>query len=133
MGKMDMPRGDETVLLVEDNQEARAALRRILEWHGYRVLTADDADTAEEVARANGSELALLIADIVLPGRTGVALARALAQDFPGLRVLLMSGYTDREVDRGELGGIVSGFLAKPMTIRQLAFKVRELLDQPTP
>jgi DNA-binding response OmpR family regulator len=129
MSSTEELRGTETVLLVEDNDEARDALRRILEWHGYRVVAAADASQAEGVFESHRGTVDLLVADVILPGRTGVDLARGLLLRDPTLRVLFLSGYADGETPARELGSHVAGFLQKPVTIRQLAEKVRTILD----
>jgi two-component system, cell cycle sensor histidine kinase and response regulator CckA len=119
----------ELLLLVEDNEEAREALRRALEWHGYEVITAENASDAERRFGRTPRPVDLLVADVILPDRTGVELARALAPRHPGLRVLFLSGYSDMEIDLEVHGVGVSSFLEKPVTIRRLGEEVRKLLD----
>lgn len=135
-----MPKGTEgqggtderaTLLLVEDNEEACMALRRALEWHGYRVRVARSSAEAERNVRESPDPIDLLVADVVLPDRSGVELATVLARRRPGLRVLFLSGYERGELDL-DAGGIgPSAFLEKPVTIRQLGDAVRRLLDTP--
>jgi two-component system, cell cycle sensor histidine kinase and response regulator CckA len=122
----------ETLLLVEDNDEARDALRRALEWHGYTVLVARDAGEAEARFRKFAHVIDLMVADVVLPDRSGVVLAARLARSQPGLRVLFLSGYAGRELSLDADGIGPSGFLEKPVTIRQLGEEVRRLLDTAT-
>lgn len=130
MSEPDGLRGSETVLLVDDNPEARMAMRRTLEWHGYTVLEAESAAQAIEVAPKTDLPIQLLVTDVMMPGMTGVSLARTLIKDQPTLRVLFVSGYTDREVPRETVAETETAFLQKPMTIRELAKAVRELLDR---
>lgn len=120
-----------TLLLVEDNEEARMALRRALEWHGFRVRVARSAGDAERNVRETPEAIDLLVADVVLPDRSGVELASALARRRPGLRVLFLSGYQRQELDLDAVGIGPSAFLEKPVTIRQLGDAVRRLLDTP--
>jgi two-component system, cell cycle sensor histidine kinase and response regulator CckA len=117
-----------TVLLVDDNAEARSALRRTLEWHGYAVV--DTSEPEEAFAHARERTIDLLLTDIVMPKMSGLSLARKVVELQPGTKVLFISGYADGEVPRS-IPGVVTGFLEKPMTIGQVTGKVRELLDLP--
>lgn len=121
--------GTETVLLVEDEETVRGLAARVLRGHGYQVLEAADAAEAERMAATGGRFLHLLLTDVVMPGVSGLELARRLSSDRPKMRVLYMSGYTDETIDRrGVLDGNVA-FLPKPFLPEALARKVREVLD----
>ncbi|TVP59315.1 MAG: response regulator [Gemmatimonadales bacterium] len=119
------------ILLVEDDDEARMALRRALEWHGHEVLPTRTATEAERVFEERGASIQLLVADVVLPDRSGVDLAGRLAQRRAGLRVLFLSGYDRRELSLDAEGIGPSAFVEKPVTIRRLGDEVRRLLDTP--
>jgi len=122
-------RGSETVLIVEDEAALRALTRRVLEKHGYTVLDASDADAAAALAREHAGPIHLLLADVVLPGGSGRALADALLVQRAALKVLFMSGYTeDAIVHRGVLARDTP-FIGKPFAAETLAAKVREVLD----
>jgi len=122
-------RGSETVLVVEDEPGLRALTRRLLEKHGYTVLEAATADAAAALARDYPGPIHLLLADVVLPGGSGRALADALLSQRAGVRVLFMSGYTeDAIVHRGVLASNTP-FLHKPFSADTLTAKVREVLD----
>jgi PAS domain S-box-containing protein len=119
--------GDETVLLVEDDDGVRAFVSLTLAGRGYRVLEADRAQTAEEIA-ASSDGIDLLITDVVMPGRSGRELADRLRAARPGLRVLFTSGYPGDAVLHGDADD--TDFLEKPFGPLELAQAVRRLLDR---
>ena len=121
--------GRETVLIVEDEDILRALEREMLVTHGYRVLVARDAAEALELERRTPEPIALLVTDMIMPGRNGRELAEEFRRRRPGTRVLYVSGYAnDTVVDRGLLED-AAGFLQKPFSADALARKVREGLD----
>jgi CheY-like chemotaxis protein len=121
--------GTETVLLAEDDETLRPLARELLAKLGYLVLEAADSAAALAAARAHPGEIHLLISDVVMPGESGVQLARQLMAERPRLRVLYMSGYTDEAVVRHGLLTPGVNFLQKPFTPDVLARKVRDVLD----
>jgi CheY-like chemotaxis protein len=125
-----LPRGTETVLLVEDETGVRELIRDFLARCGYTVLEATEVPEAFTLFETHANHLDLLITDVVMPQMNGRVLAERLLERQPGLRVLYMSGYTDDQVlVQGIAGG--AGFLQKPFTPDVLARKVREVLDAP--
>jgi len=121
----------ELVLLVEDDPAVRAAMSSILEQHNYRLLVADDGVQALELFAARGSEIALLLSDVVLPrGLSGVDLAQRLRGKNPRLQVILCSGYSADKIEQGmdDLRGML--FLQKPYRVELLLSSMRSLLDQ---
>ncbi|HKU41965.1 MAG TPA: response regulator [Polyangiales bacterium] len=119
----------ETVLVVEDNDAVRIMLCRILRALGYRVIEAPHAKGALEQCERAGASIDLLISDVVMPDMSGLDLAYQLRTVRPGLRVLLMSGYSGLAVTRhGELGTDLP-FLQKPFNPDTVARKVREVLE----
>jgi PAS domain S-box-containing protein len=121
--------GNETILVVEDERAVRTMTRLILERAGYQVVEAAAPDEAREIFHSRADEIDLMISDVVMPGAHGPALFKQLAVEYPGLRVLYMSGYTDDEVIRaGRLEG-GENFMEKPFTSQKLLEKVREILD----
>lgn len=110
--------GSETILLVEDNAPLLRLASKILRRLGYRVLTANSAEAALDLCAREGNTVDLLITDVVLPGLTGPALADQLKAQWPQLRTLLTSGYTDEMVRRAIVGGR-RPFLQKPFTRRR--------------
>jgi PAS domain S-box-containing protein len=118
----------ETILLVEDEDPVRGALRRMLVARGYEVLEAFDPHEAMRIVKQHGRPIDLLVSDIVMPLMSGLELADHLLEGQPGLRILFVSGYAD-----GDLGPIIARdgveLLHKPFEEEALARRVRALLD----
>jgi PAS domain S-box-containing protein len=125
------PRGSETVLLVEDEQEVRLLAHRLLSQQGYRVLEATNGEEALYVAHEQGGEeIHLLLTDVVMPQMGGKELADQLKILRPDIKVLYTSGYTDDAiVHHGVLEPGIH-FLQKPFSLKTLSHKVREVLDR---
>lgn len=124
------PGGEETILLVEDQDQVREATRSILERLGYNV---EAVPTADEALRYldTGGEIDLLLTDVVLPGMNGLALAERVALGRARVRVLFMSAYTNEEsIPERSLHGRPCAFLPKPFSLDALARTVRDLLDR---
>ncbi len=127
------PRGSETILVVEDDVSLRLITRRMLESFGYRVHEAACAREAPEVWGKHGGEIALVLSDIVMPeGVTGRDLAAQLRARKPGLKVILMSGYSAESLGKGTEFLQRSGarFLQKPFETKMLLQTVRQSLDE---
>jgi two-component system cell cycle sensor histidine kinase/response regulator CckA len=124
-----MPRGAETVLLVEDDPDVRRVLGRILERSGYHVLVAADGPEAVERASRAVGPIHLLVTDIVMPGMSGPKLYRQLVEGRRGLKVLYVSGHTQEESVRDLSVSVDAAFLQKPFPPSLLARRVREVLD----
>ncbi len=123
--------GRETVLLVEDEDSLLIMGKRVLEKHGYAVLTASDGERALEVFRSHQGTIDLLMTDVVMPRLGGPDLYRELKREGRRVRVLFTSGYADRDIrSSGALDAEVP-ILLKPWTITDLLKKVREVLDAP--
>jgi PAS domain S-box-containing protein len=121
-------RGSETILLVEDEQPIRELVRKVLARYGYDVLEASDASHALEIAQRHPTPIHLLLSDIVMPGLSGPDLAQRVVRRRREMRVLYMSGFSNRlGTKAGALSGGV-GMLEKPFTPEQLATRVRECL-----
>ncbi len=117
-----------TVLLVEDERSLRKLTRTMLEDFGCTVLEAIDAAQALAIAKQTGSPIDLLLTDVIMPGMSGPAVADKLAPLRPEMKVLFMSGYTDRVIARH--GAPESGItiLRKPFNREDLARRVEEVL-----
>lgn len=125
-----MPRGSETVLIVEDDDEVRSLAREILQAFGYRVLEAAHGAEALAAARQHPGPIHLLVTDVVMPGMNGREVAEALARERPDTKTLYLSGYTENAVVHHGVVDARMAFLKKPFTPDTLARKVREVLDQ---
>jgi PAS domain S-box-containing protein len=127
--KGGMPAGDETVLVVEDEDIVRELCVRVLSRLGYKVLSAPNGRAALELAGSFGGRIDLLVTDVVMPGMNGRETADRLAGIHPEAKVLFASGYTEDAIVRhGVLEEGVS-FIAKPYSPAVLAEKIREILD----
>ena len=124
-----MPRGSETVLLVEDEAAVRDVTRAQLESLGYRVLACANAAEALVVAAGQIEPLHLLLTDVVMPGMNGRELAARLTEARTDLRVLFTSGYGEEVVSRH--GVLEPGvlLLQKPYALAKLASLVRDALQ----
>jgi len=127
-------RGQETILLVEDETNLRRLARQYLETQGYKILEAEDGAAALQIASGHKGEIDLLLTDVVMPGMNGRELAVHVAGDRRDIRVLYMSGYTENAI--GHNGMLYAGInlLQKPFSLPALKDKVREVLDsEPIP
>jgi len=122
-------RGTETVLLVEDEEALRRAAAEFLSLRGYSVLQAKDGLDALSVARTHGSTIHLAVTDVVMPHMSGGELAKELETLRPETRVLFVSGYAGQTVLDHKVVDVENNFLQKPFTLKQLAGKVRTVLD----
>ncbi len=127
---MVAPRGDETVLVAEDEDTVRTLVRVVLEAQGYHVLTASNGNDARSILQTYTGRVDLLITDVIMPETSGKELANLARTTVPDLPVLYMSGYTDDALDRHGLQGSADQFIQKPFTPLGLARIVREILDQ---
>jgi PAS domain S-box-containing protein len=121
-------RGQEVLLVVEDEPAVRNLVASSLRNDGYRLLLAGSAEEALEIEAAHDDAIDLLLTDAIMPGKSGVELAGLLAVKRPGLRVIVMSGYTE-----DTLNGLDARIelLQKPFAPRDLRRRIREALDQP--
>jgi CheY-like chemotaxis protein len=121
----------ETILLVEDEDAVRALARRVLEARGYTVLPAASGADAVRIAKQHEGIISLVLSDVVVPDMNGRAIGEQVVRLRPGIKLLLMSGYTDEDA---KLQGVLEDgvpFLEKPFTPDLLARKVREVLGVP--
>jgi signal transduction histidine kinase len=115
----------ETILLVDDDELVRAAARRILSRQGYGLLEAASGEQALELARSFAGKIDLLVTDLSMPGMSGLALAEALAEERPEVRVLFMSG----SLAAPRANAQVLPTVPKPFSVQSLALEVRASLD----
>jgi PAS domain S-box-containing protein len=120
--------GTETILVVEDQIEVRNFVETALRSYGYTVHTCVDGSDALRFAAQFEGPIHMLVTDVIMPGMNGVALAGLLTERRPGLRILLMSGYTDNAIPGSATIDDEISYLQKPFSPSQLAAKVREVL-----
>jgi PAS domain S-box-containing protein len=127
-------RGQETVLLVEDEANLRRLARQYLETQGYKILEAEDGAAALQIVDGYKGSIDLLLTDVIMPGMNGRELAAQASNHLPNVRVLYMSGYAENAV--GHDGTLDAGInlLQKPFSLPALRDRVREVLDsEPIP
>jgi PAS domain S-box-containing protein len=125
----EIPRGSETILVVEDEEKVLKLTVQILRGQGYAVLEGPHGDDALLVCEQHEGPIHLMVTDVVMPNMSGHELAKRLKAFHPEMKVLYMSGYTDSAIVHH--GVLVKGmnYIQKPFTIEGLARKVREVLD----
>jgi DNA-binding NtrC family response regulator len=121
-------RGRGTILLVEDDDTVRELSEEILREQGYQVLTAATGQEALTLTAEHKGTIDLLLTDVVMPGMSGPALAQELTRRSPQIRILFMSGYPDKEIDRHTLDTLDIDLLTKPFHMDELVDKVRAAL-----
>jgi CheY-like chemotaxis protein len=122
------PLGKASVLLVEDAAPVAAVLREVLERAGYRVTLARDGDQARLWLRS-ADAIDLLIADLILPGCSGIDVAREARERWPDIGILVISGHA-RDIDDDDLVTLRADFMAKPFTPEAMLERVNGLLAQ---
>jgi hypothetical protein len=127
----ELPRGNETIMVAEDDNAVRLLATRVLREQGYRVIEATNGKEALQIAARLDTQLDLLFTDIVMPVIGGALIAEQLLVRWPQLRVLYTSGYTENVIShQGRLDPGVA-YLPKPFTPAALARAVRHALDAP--
>lgn len=125
-----LQRGQERILLVEDEEMVRKVALRILKHLGYQVLAADGPEQALEMFAIHRGEIDLLLTDVIMPNMNGKELADKIRSIQPDIKVLFTSGYTQNIIaQRGVLEHEIH-FISKPYRRDALAHKLREVLDQ---
>jgi len=130
MVKEEIPRGNETILIVEDEEDVLTLAGRILSRQGYKVLEVTNGGEALEVCREEKQPIHLILTDVVMPqmsGRELIERCREIRQDF---KAIYMSGYTDNTITHHGILEKGLDYIQKPFTIEGLTRKVREVLDK---
>ncbi len=124
-----VPRGTETILFVDDDEENLTVGRKILAGLGYQVYIARDGKTSLEIYTAMGEQIDMVVLDYVMPGIGGREVFEALRRLDPDVRVLLSSGYSSNNQVAHMLDQGCKGFIQKPYDAGRMARKIREILD----
>jgi hypothetical protein len=122
-------RGQETILVVEDDLQVRGVTIRALQGSGYRVIPAASGEEALAIARKPGERFDMVVTDVVMPGMTGREVVDELRRRMPDIPALFVSGYTQEAI--AQRGVLDSGleFMPKPFTPSTLVARVRAMLD----
>ena len=123
------PRGRETVLVVDDDEELAFLLKRMLRRAGYRVSVFTESKKALDHYRASRGNYDIVVSDMTMPGMTGMALTREIKAMTPGIPVILCTGYNDRRARQAAETIGVRTFLMKPVEMHTLLTAVRQELD----
>ncbi len=121
--------GQETILIVEDDDSIRRLVTHALETAGYTTFSAESGDKAIALLKEKNLSIDLLFTDIIMSGMTGDELAAILQAENPDLKVLFSSGYTQNHIVKNGVLKPGTHFLHKPYTLRDLLKKIREVLD----
>lgn len=128
------PRGEETVLVVEDQELVRKTTVRILEGARFRVLQAARGEEAMQVAATlNGTKIDCVVTDVIMPGMSAVTMVQRLSEKYPRLKVVFTSGYPGDVLESHGLSEKTVEYLAKPFTTSALLGKIRDVLDRSPP
>ncbi|MBN1220313.1 MAG: PAS domain S-box protein [Anaerolineae bacterium] len=125
----DLPRGTETILLVEDDTMVRELAARVLREQGYTILEATHGREALEVAQDHSGKIHLLLTDMVMPQMGGRALSDQIQERCPGIKILLTSGYSGTAMIRQGITSPDMVFIQKPFLPADIIRKVRQVLD----
>jgi PAS domain S-box-containing protein len=125
--------GPETILLVEDDEAVRPLIAQALRLYGYTVLEAGTGAEALDIAEREPATIDLLLTDIVMPGMNGRELAEQLLAEQPALHVVYTSGYPADTIIRHGIAHASTAYLEKPYLPDDLAHKIRDVLDAPSP
>jgi len=123
-------KGTETVLVVDDEPDVRYFVETVLHLHGYRVLSAGNAETALAQLPVAAGEVHLLFSDVGLPTLDGFELNRRVRVFYPGVKTILCSGYTDAKLKTRMAKEEIDGFVPKPYDAGGLLQAIRAVLDK---
>lgn len=123
------PKGNETLLVVDDDRSILDLIIDTLQPLGYTLIDATCAEEVLEFIERSDAQFDLLLTDMVMPGMNGRELARSVKEKYPGTKVIFMSGYTSDMI--ANQGALQAGeiFIQKPLSPMNLAGKIRRVLD----
>jgi two-component system cell cycle response regulator CpdR len=116
------------ILLTEDDESVCTFVKRALEMDGHEIMTAKDGAEGLSLLQGENGAFDLLLTDIKMPVMDGIALALAVARDYPKLTILLMTGYADQRERAANLKALIHDVITKPFTLPQIRAKVGEAL-----
>jgi CheY-like chemotaxis protein len=116
------------ILIAEDEEPVRMLVTRALAEEGHFVVATVDGIEALDMIQSENGAFDLLLADIKMPGMDGIALALAVARDYPKLPILLMTGYADQRERAFGLEVLITDVIAKPFALAEIKFAVASAL-----
>ncbi|UFS75831.1 response regulator [Tardiphaga sp. 37S4] len=116
------------ILIADDEESMRLLVGRAIAMDGHEIVTAEDGAEALEILTERGGAFDLLLTDIKMPVMDGIALALAVARDFPELTILLMTGYADQRERATGLNAIVHDVVTKPFSVADIRTAVADAL-----
>ena len=116
------------ILIADDEESMRLLVGRAIAMDGHEIVTAEDGAEALEILTEQGGAFDLLLTDIKMPVMDGIALALAVARDFPDLTILLMTGYADQRERATGLNAIVHDVVTKPFSVADIRTAVADAL-----
>ena len=127
---IELTHGDETILIVDDDDSIRKMIVDTLQPLGYTTMAASCAEEALELWKLSKNKIDMIISDVIMPGMNGPQLVEAIEQDKPDIHVILISGYTDNAITH--LGALENNYtlLNRPLLPTSLAVNVRNILDK---
>ena len=128
--QFDELKGNETILLVEDEEAVRSLVQKVLEKFGYTVWSAKDGTEALDIFERYCDQIQLIITDVVMPNMSGRDLVEILQSRKTDIRQLYMSGYTDNTIAHHGILEEGVNFIEKPFSPEKIALKVRQVLDK---
>jgi len=127
---VETTRGEETILVVDDDKMIRDLAVEMLSQSGYTVITAPSGETAIEAFRKQSNRIALVILDLIMPGMDGKRCLYELLRFNPEARIIIASGYVDQELGTEMLKLGAKGLVGKPYDIARMLKVVRTTLDE---
>ncbi len=128
--KKEVIAGNETILVVEDQQDILELISMSLSDSGYKVLVASDGNEAMKLVVNYKKTIHLLLTDVIMPNINGQELAENLSVVYPDLKVIFMSGYADNAIARLGVLDVDQNFIQKPFTPLELVKKIQEILNK---
>jgi two-component system cell cycle sensor histidine kinase/response regulator CckA len=128
LSRAEVPRGSETILVVDDDLSVRRLIARTIDSLGYRTLVAGSSQEALGFFEEVGKEIDIMLTDVIMPGMNGSRLAEIARSRNPEMKIMFMSGYPGDHIVGNELEEGTT-YLQKPIALSVLAVKIREVLD----
>ena len=116
------------ILIVEDDESVRSFTARAIQASGHQVETAEDGDLGLETIRQAGGDYDLVLSDIRMPAMDGIEMAKRAASEFPGLKILLMTGYAEQRERAADLERIIIDVVPKPFSLNEIRMKVQQAI-----